>query len=607
MSAPAARAADPGLGRPAPSDPAETPDRTRALRLLRRPEPGAAAATVVLAGLLLAGCWSIAALGIDVPAIIASLGNAASFARRMVPLDFPPAAELLGMLRETLAIVLLSTVLAIALSIPLSLAAARATTSGRLSRGLARTLIVLARAIPDLVLAIVFLRLFGLGPLAGILAMGLHSVGMIGKLYADAIEELDDSPREAMEALGAGRRQQIWGAIPRALLPQVIATGLHRFDINLRTSVLLGYVGVGGIGLGIADALRVLDYQRGMALALVVLGLCIVVELASGAARAALLPRTGGRVAARPTWADRLFSRLGRRADAGRADVDRSDADRSDAGRVETGRPGSGRADADSRLRPPWTADRVRGLLAVTALALLVAASVHGVRLDGRTLLEGVRQIPQTLGLFLPPGFGGSAGTVLSELLVTVQIALAATVLGAVLALPIGILAARSVVRSPAVHTTFRVLIVVIRGIPELILAIVFVVISGLGAVAGTLALALGAVGLLSKLVADSLEETDQRVQEAVRATGASRMQVLAAATLRQAAPAVVAHLLYLLDTNIRSATLLGVVGAGGVGFLLLNAARVNQFEVVTSIVLLMLAVVLAVEGLALWLRRAVR
>lgn len=607
MSAPDAPAADPGLGRPAPSHPAETPDRTRALRLLRRPEPGAAAATVVLAGLLLAGCWSIAALGIDVPAIIASLGNAASFARRMVPLDFPPAAELLGMLQETLAIVLLSTVLAIALSIPLSLAAARATTSGRLSRGLARTLIVLARAIPDLVLAIVFLRLFGLGPLAGILAMGLHSVGMIGKLYADAIEELDDSPREAMQALGAGRRQQIWGAIPRALLPQVIATGLHRFDINLRTSVLLGYVGVGGIGLGIADALRVLDYQRGMALALVVLGLCIVVELASGAARAALLPRTGGRVAARPTWADRLFSRLGRRADAGRSDVDRSDVDRSDAGRVETGRPGSGRADADSRLRPPWTADRVRGLLAVTALALLVAASVHGVRLDGRTLLEGVRQIPQTLGLFLPPGFGGSAGTVLSELLVTVQIALAATVLGAVLALPIGILAARSVVRSPAVHTTFRVLIVVIRGIPELILAIVFVVISGLGAVAGTLALALGAVGLLSKLVADSLEETDQRVQEAVRATGASRMQVLAAATLRQAAPAVVAHLLYLLDTNIRSATLLGVVGAGGVGFLLLNAARVNQFEVVTSIVLLMLAVVLAVEGLALWLRRAVR
>lgn len=73
---------------------------------------------------------------------------------------------------------------------------------------------MLARAVPDLVLAIVFLRLFGLGPLAGILAMGLHSVGMIGKLYADAIEELDDAPRQAIEAVGGSRGQQIWTAIP---------------------------------------------------------------------------------------------------------------------------------------------------------------------------------------------------------------------------------------------------------------------------------------------------------------------------------------------------------------------------------------------------------
>lgn len=77
-------------------------------------------------------------------------------------------------------------------------------------------------------------------------------------------------------------------------MPQIVATALHRFDINLRTSVLLGYVGVGGIGLEIADALRALDYQRGMALALVVLGLCIVVELISGSVRAAILPAAAG-------------------------------------------------------------------------------------------------------------------------------------------------------------------------------------------------------------------------------------------------------------------------------------------------------------------------
>ena len=222
-------------------------------------------------------------------------------------------------------------------------------------------------------------------------------------------------------------------------------------------------------------------------------------------------------------------------------------------------------------------------------------------------LAAGLLDLPQTLALFLPPSTGGTLANLVEQLLVTIQISLAATFIGAILALPIGILAARNVVANRAVHKTFRVLIVVVRGIPELILAIIFVVISGLGEVAGTLALSIGAIGLLSKLIADSIEETDLQVQEAVRATGAGEAQVFFSATLRQAAPAFVAHIMYLLDTNIRSATLLGVVGAGGIGFLLLNASRVNQFDVVTMVLILMVAVVLAVEALSMWLRRAVR
>lgn len=172
---------------------------------------------------------------------------------------------------------------------------------------------------------------------------------------------------------------------------------------------------------------------------------------------------------------------------------------------------------------------------------------------------------------------------------------------------PIGILAARNVVPHRAVHGTFRVLIVVVRGIPELILAIIFVVITGLGGVAGTLALTIGAVGLLSKLIADSLEETDTAVQDAVRPNGATRLQVFFGTTLRQALPAFVAHIMYLLDVNIRSATLLGIVGAGGIGYLLLNASRVLQFDVVTTIVVLILFVVLAVEAISVWVRKAVQ
>lgn len=534
-----------------------------------------AAATAVLLSLAAPGAWSLQSLGVNVTTILSSLDNAAVFVRRMFPLDFPPPGETVGLITETLAIVFLATALSVVLSIPVALAAAQPTTRGKLPRNTARVLIVLARAVPDLVLAIVFLRMFGLGAAAGILAMGVHSVGMIAKLYADAIEELDDGPRQSMESAGATRRQQIVSAIPQVLMPQLIATALHRFDINLRTSVLLGYVGVGGIGLAISDSLRVLDYQRGMALALIVLVLCIIIELISGALRAAIMQASGSRVTG-GTWVDRLFQ--------------------------------GGDADArEVRLTPPWTTERIRRTGAMVLLGLLTVLALARVDVSWTQLFTGLTDAPATLGLFLPPSTGGALESLLTQLLLTVQIALAATFLGAVLAVPVGVLAARNVVANRWVHGFFRVLIVVVRGIPELILAIVFVVISGLGAVAGTLALAVGAVGLLSKLIADSLEETDTEVQTALRAAGATEAQIFFSATVRQAAPAMVAHTLYLLDTNIRSATLLGVVGAGGIGFLLLNASRINQFDVVTMILLLMIGVVLIVEVLSMWLRRVVR
>ncbi|GGG74922.1 phosphonate ABC transporter, permease protein PhnE [Corynebacterium pelargi] len=555
-------------------------EKARPIRPSSRPTlaPSNVIATAVVVAFLVAGLWSVQDLGINIAAIAQSADNAVAFLARMFPLDFPPAAELVSMVAETLAIVFLATSLSVVLSIPVAVAAAQATSRNRFSRGAARTLIVLARAIPDLVLAIFFLRVFGLGATAGILAMALHSVGMVGKLYADAIEDLHDGPREAAEVAGASRRQQIVATIPQALLPQIIATALHRFDINLRTSVLLGYVGVGGIGLAISESLRVLDYQRGMALALVVLGLCIVTELISGTIRQALLG--GHSSASRPkTWVDRLWSRT--RASEAATDL--------------------------QRISPPWNIDRVRRFLAAALILLIFFASVAKVDLSPRALWEGLISLPETLALFFPPSDGGIGSSVFEQLLLTFQISLAATVLGALLAVPIGVLAARNVVSNRAISGFFRLIIVGVRGIPELILAIIFVVVTGLGSVAGTLALALGAVGLLSKLIADSLEETDIRVQEATRATGATEVQIFFSTTLRQALPAFFAHVFYLLDTNFRAATLLGVIGAGGIGFQLLNAARVNQFDVVTYIVGLILIVVLAIEALAMWMRKTVR
>ncbi|GAA1208976.1 phosphonate ABC transporter, permease protein PhnE [Pseudonocardia alaniniphila] len=545
------------------------------------------AAALVLLVLLCAAVWSVGELRLNVATLVDSVGNAADFLSRTLPLDFPPLGELVALTGQTIAIVVCATLLSVLVSVPIAVLAAGNTTPALAARYGARTVIVVARAVPDVVLAIVFFRLFGLGALAGVLAMGLHSVGMVGKLYADAIEQIDEGPRTAVRATGARPLQELVAGVLPQVLPAFVATALHRFDINLRISVLLGFVGVGGLGFEIANALRRLDYQRGVALALVVLGLCVAAELVSGAVRRALLGGHGER-AHRRGGAARA---VGRRVDALRAHP----------------LPGPGRAVPDAgRVTPPWTPHRVRGALFGGVTALVVIASVAGADLSPWRIITGLPDMITTLALFWPPTTGGILSVLLAELAVTVQIALAATLLGAMVALPVGALAARNVSPTPETAAVFRMVIVVVRGVPELVLAIVFVVITGLGPVAGALALAIGATGLLGKLVADSLEETDVRVQQAVRASGASRSQVFVAVTLPQAAPAIAAHLLYQLDVNIRSATLLGIVGAGGIGFYLLNASRVMEFGVVTTITSMVFATVMAVELLTLWLRRAV-
>ncbi|SMG12593.1 phosphonate transport system permease protein [Rhodococcus rhodochrous J3] len=564
---------------------------------LPRPTWQTVSVNVILFGLFAASLWAVADLKINVATIIDSADNAVSFIGRIFPLDFPPIGELVTMTAQTLGIVLLATVLSVILSMFVALAAAHNTTPGTSLRWGARAIIVVTRTIPELVLAILFLRLFGLGAVAGILALGLHSIGMVGKLYADAIEDTDPGPRDALRAAGASWWQQIVGGVFPQAMPAFVATALHRFDINLRASVILGYVGVSGIGLELSGALRTMNYQRGMALALFVVALCIVVELISGALRKMVL---GDQAPAHRTIWTRMREKV---ATAQNGWLDRGAAVTSEA-RARTA--AARTADGNYRVSPPWTGERIRRTIYVVLFALALVFATWGAQIDLSRMADGFGSMFNTLSLFFPPGTGGIGSELWEQLLVTVQIALAATFIGLVVAVPVGLLAARNVAPTPGIAKGFRIFIVAVRGIPDLIFAIIVIVVTGLGATAGAIALSVGAIGLLSKLIADSVEETDVRVQQAVLAGGATRMQVLIGATVRQSGPAIIAHIFYQLDSNIRAATLLGVVGAGGIGFYLMNAARVMQFDVVTMVVVMIFVVVMAVEGLAIWVRRVI-
>lgn len=546
------------------------------------PNPHVVAVWGIMIMLFGGGAWSLWELEVTPANVFGHVDNAARFIERAFPLNWPPLNELLAMTAETLGIVFLATGFSVFVSTPIAIMAAASTTSGRFSWTVSRLVIIFCRAVPDLVFAIILFRLFGLGALTGILAMGISSIGMIGKLYADAIEELDRGPSEAVKAAGGGRWQWILSTVIPQLVPQMIATGLHRYDINLRTSVILGYVGVPGIGYYLSGALETMQWQRGMALALWVLMLCIVVELISMGIRAAIMSPSSG---------DRGFLSL---IKAG---------DRSGWATHEPVRTGSGAV----RVSPPWDGARWMRFGGIGILVALLVASLIASNIRWEQIPRGVERFIPTISEFVPGAQGRFVDYWLPALIETVQMGLAATLLGLVLALPVGAMAARNVAPTPTVALCFRIFIVINRAIPELILAIVLLVILGFGPVPGVLALAFGTTGLFSKLFADSIEETDVRVQDALRAGGATRIQVFFGSTLRQVAPAMVAHIMYQVDNNVRNSTLLGIVGAGGIGYWLMQTQAQLAYDVLSFLILSVLLIVIVLEAIAVYIRNVIR
>jgi phosphonate transport system permease protein len=499
----------------------------------------------------------------DLRALGGGFDDVANLLARMLPpeLDNPPRVG--ELLVETLMMALLGTVLATFISIPLAFLAASNTTPHPAVHQAARMVITMCRAIPDLVFAVLFVRALGIGVLPGILALGLHSVGMMAKLFADAIEQIDEGPREAVRATGAGRLTELVSAVLPQVTPAWIGTFIYRIDINLRTSVVLGFVGAGGIGFALQDALRGLMYQSATGIILVILLIIAAMEyLAVGLRRTLLDPASDG--AAVPAV------------------------------------PGPS-------VRPPWTKGRtIRGLCAAVTVAAVVVSVIH-LDIDPLAPVKQFTDLVSVFGRLLPPSVEGVQDALLKAMGETLAIGLVATAAGAALAVPIGILGARNVSPSGYVYHSARAVILAVRAIPELILAVIFVAAIGLGPMAGAMALGVGTIGFLGKLVADSVEEIPGGPLEAVRAAGGGWWDALFAAVIPQTLPQLTGHWMYMLDVNIRTSTVLGIVGAGGIGFLLMESVRTLNFDVAGSIILIIFFIVFAIERLSAWIRRLFR
>ena len=246
----------------------------------------------------------------------------------------------------------------------------------------------------------------------------------------------------------------------------------------------------------------------------------------------------------------------------------------------------------------------VRGALRLFSVSVIVLACMHYTGLfDGERLAEGGPSIVRLVGEMLPPDFA-NARSWIAPLLDTLAMSVAGTALAVVLSLPLAFLAARNTAPHPAVQQAARAILNALRAIPELILGIIFVAAVGFGALPGVLALGLHSVGMVGKFFSEAIEHADDAPIEAARAAGAVPLQVLLHGVLPQVLPQMADISVYRWEYNFRASTVMGMVGAGGIGFELMGSLRIMQYQEVFAILLVILVMVTLVDAFSAYLRK---
>lgn len=256
-----------------------------------------------------------------------------------------------------------------------------------------------------------------------------------------------------------------------------------------------------------------------------------------------------------------------------------------------------------SRLESAFRVPRARFLLGLPVAALLLIWSFNGAEFNFVKLGEGTVNMGEFLGRLFPPDFA-KIGTILALLVETFQMAVVGTVLGAVLAL-IAAVGAASIIAPPWLYYPTRWVMNVIRSVPDLVFALMFVSAVGLGPFAGILAMTLGSIGSMGKIFAEAMEQVDHGPVVAMEAVGASKRQVIQYGILPQSAPLLTSYTLLLFEGNVRGATILGLVGAGGIGLELTTAMRMYDYGHLSAIIICIIVLVTAIDqGSALIRRR---
>ncbi len=389
--------------------------------------------------------------------------------------------------------------------------------------------LIAVRSIPDIVLALLCVVLFGIGSGPGMIALAVFYGAAIGKIYADLLRSAPRGPVQALQATGATRMAvALWGLLPLRL-KDLVSYGAFEFESAVRAAVIVGAVGGGGLGVELIGTLNEFDYHRTCTLILMLIVLIAALDFVAQHVkkRPALL------IAVIPLMA--------------------------------------------IALRYNWP-----GMLALD----------HAI--------ESYRRM-------LPPQLSRDALSQLPLLIFqTLEIAFGGTFFALLAALPLSLLAARNL--APAyLSIPIRRILEGMRSVPEVVWGLLFVTASVLGPPAGIAALAMHCTGSLGRLFAESFENLAPEPVRAISATGASRTSTALFAFLPLALPTLAVHTLFRLEWNVRAATVVGLIGAGGVGEALFHSMQLFFYRQMMGYILITGLLVALVDFASARLRKALR
>ncbi len=250
--------------------------------------------------------------------------------------------------------------------------------------------------------------------------------------------------------------------------------------------------------------------------------------------------------------------------------------------------------------RPP-AAGRIKSAITVVLVAALFLLAFRQTGFNFEALFSGTADFFRFFGRLVPDW--SALPQIWAPLIQTIQIAYVATVVGSLLAMPLVFLASSNTSTDPITLWIARTLLTILRSIPDLLWAALFVAVLGLGALPGVVALTFFTMGVLAKLGSETVEAIDPGPLEALRAAGAGRNRTIVFAVVPQVAATMVSYILYVFEINVRASVVIGLVGAGGIGQLLLRYLNFFDYTGVAAIIVVIFAVVLLIDGFSVWAR----